>query len=102
MRIDVLVRAGLAGGGAWNFPFKRRRRSARLDPSPEKIEVDVAARQHEPDLASLETRSLLHRRRERRRARSLGEVVRISPIGAHRRRNLVVADQRDPRRAFER
>ena len=40
-------------------------------------------------------------RRERRRARALGEIVRIRPIGADRGGDLVVADQRDPRRALE-
>ena len=40
------------------------------------------------------------RRRERRRAGAFGEIVRIGPIGADRRGDLVVGDQHDARGAL--
>src|ERR1700729_1718657 len=90
-----------AEDGRTSFPSRGDRARRGYDPSPEEIEVNISARQHEPDLAPFETRSLLRRRRERGRPRALGEVVRISPIGAHRSGHLVIADERYPRHTLE-
>ena len=54
-----------------------------------------------PTLRPLKARSVLHRRGERSGARALGEIVRVGPIGADRRGDVLVADERDARRALD-
>src|SRR6202035_3018606 len=64
----------------------------RNDPSTKQIEIDVAAAQDQADPFAAEFRLVLQGGGEGCGARAFGEVVGIGPVGADRRRNLVVAD----------
>src|SRR5712671_2739346 len=67
----------------------------RHDPSVKQIEIDIAAAQDEADPLAADFLLFLQGGGERRGAGAFGEVMRIGPIGPHRRANLVVGDLHD-------